>query len=82
MNKQFPQRKSSRMRKYDYSKSGAYIVTICTKDRKCLFSPVGADMESAPTVSEIVQLIHCIGKKIVFTINKIEVISWHWNRLS
>ena len=38
-----PKRKSPPLRKYDYSKSGAYFITICTKDRKCLFSPVGAD---------------------------------------
>ena len=45
-----PKRKSPRLRKYDYSKSGAYFITICTKDRECLFSPVGADSISARMV--------------------------------
>lgn len=34
------QRRSIRLRHYDYSQAGAYFVTICTKDRKCLFGEV------------------------------------------
>ena len=33
-------RRSIRLKKYDYSVSGAYFVTICTKDKKCLFGEV------------------------------------------
>ena len=44
--KELPQRKRLRLQNFDYSSSGAYFITICTKDRKML---------SAPTVSEIVQ---------------------------
>ena len=44
--KELPQRKRLRLQNFDYSSSGAYFITICTKDRKMLF---------APTVSEIVQ---------------------------
>jgi len=29
-------RKSLRLREYDYSQSGAYFVTICTYNRKCV----------------------------------------------
>jgi putative transposase len=32
-----PRRKSIRLAEYDYSQKGAYFVTICTHDRKCLF---------------------------------------------
>jgi len=42
-----PKRKIIRLQEYDYSTSGAYFVTICTKDRKNLFAPVGADSISA-----------------------------------
>ena len=36
------------MQNFDYSSSGAYFITICTKDRKMLFAPVvGADSISA-----------------------------------
>ena len=41
-------RKPTRLKNFDYSTTGAYFITICTKDRKMLFAPVGA-------VSEIVQ---------------------------
>ena len=33
-------RKSIRLTGYDYSKSGAYFVSICTKDRVCLFGNI------------------------------------------
>jgi len=33
-------RRSIRLPGYDYSKSGAYFVNICTKDRKCLFGEI------------------------------------------
>ena len=36
-NKNFPKRKSIRLRNYDYSSAGVYFITICTKDRKNYF---------------------------------------------
>lgn len=30
-------RRSIRLEEYDYSQSGAYFITICTKDKKLLF---------------------------------------------
>ena len=33
-----PYRKPTRMTCYDYDTSGYYFVTICTKDKECLFS--------------------------------------------
>jgi putative transposase len=33
-------RQSIRIRGYDYSKAGAYFVTICTKNRECLFGAI------------------------------------------
>ncbi len=35
-----PRRKEIRLRGYDYSRDGLYYVTICTKDRKCLFGEI------------------------------------------
>ena len=46
-NNELPKRKSTRLKNFDYSSAGAYFVTICTKDRKMLFAPVGADSISA-----------------------------------
>ena len=33
-------RRSIRLQGYDYSKSGAYFVTICTQNRACLFGDI------------------------------------------
>lgn len=35
-----PKRKHPRMENYDYSTTGAYFVTICTKNRRCLLSHI------------------------------------------
>ncbi|MBI4333847.1 MAG: transposase [Chloroflexi bacterium] len=39
-----PQRRSIRLKEYDYSQAGAYFVTICSEGRQCLFGSV-ADYE-------------------------------------
>lgn len=36
----FPKRKLLRLEGYDYSSAGAYFVTICVQDRKCIFGEV------------------------------------------
>ena len=41
-------RKNIRLSKYDYSSNGYYFVTICTKDRQCIFSSVGSGDLDAP----------------------------------
>jgi REP element-mobilizing transposase RayT len=33
-------RRSIRLKEYDYSQSGAYFITICAYDRKCLFCEI------------------------------------------
>ena len=33
-------RRSIRLKGYDYTQSGAYFVTICTYDRRCLFGRI------------------------------------------
>jgi REP element-mobilizing transposase RayT len=39
-----PKRKPNRLNNYDYSNNGAYFITICVNNRKCLLSRVvGAD---------------------------------------
>ena len=44
-----PKRKQNRIRDYDYSTSGAYFITICTRDkRKILSRIVGGDVLDAP----------------------------------
>lgn len=33
-------RRSIRLKGYDYSRAGAYFFTICTRDRECLFGDI------------------------------------------
>ena len=34
-------RKSPRLQGYDYSRNGAYFITVCTKNRQCVLSRIG-----------------------------------------
>lgn len=43
-----PQRKHNRLKSLDYSQSGVYFITICTKDKRSLFWSVGAAMRRPP----------------------------------
>ncbi len=43
----YPKRKPNRLKDFDYSASGAYFVTVCTRNKVCLFGQVGADSISA-----------------------------------
>ena len=46
---EFPKRKQNRLKDYDYDSAGAYFITVCTQDRKCLLSHiVGGGAFDAP----------------------------------
>lgn len=46
---ELPQRRPNRIPNYDYSTPGAYFITICTKDKKCIFGEnVGATIGRPP----------------------------------
>ena len=38
--KNFPRRKSLRLPEYDYSSAGAYFITLCCNNRRCLFGDI------------------------------------------
>ncbi len=38
--KELPKRKHPRLENYDYSSAGAYFVTICTQNRRCMLSRI------------------------------------------
>ena len=45
----FYDRKRNRLKGYDYSQNGAYFITVCVKDKKCLLGKVvGGDAYIAP----------------------------------
>ena len=45
------QRKHPRLKRYDYARAGAYFVTFCTKDKRCLLSSVGRGAFAPPRVA-------------------------------
>ena len=50
--KELPKRKHPRLDNYDYSSAGAYFVTICTQNRRCVLSRiVGRGLAPAETTS-------------------------------
>ena len=56
--KELPKRKLHRLKEYDYSQSGYYFITICTKDKKKLLSNVGnAVLGIPPKLTEIGQMV-------------------------
>ena len=49
--KELPKRKHPRLSSYDYSSVGAYFVTICTQNRRCILSHiVGRGLAPAETI--------------------------------
>jgi len=53
----FHQRRSIRLKGYDYSKAGLYLITICVQNRECLFGEIrpiiGASLFGRLDISEI-----------------------------
>jgi putative transposase len=50
-----PERKSPRLREYDYASAGAYFVTVCARNRACVFGAVARDEMRPNRVGRIVQ---------------------------
>ena len=48
-------RRSQRLRGYDYSREGAYFVTICTLGRECIFDEIINGQPSTSQLAEVVQ---------------------------
>ena len=48
MTKDFPNRKRLRLQHFDYSSAGAYFITICTHNRKCILSNIVGAIHESP----------------------------------
>ena len=69
-----PRRKNIRLKDYDYSQSGFYFITICTKNREMLLSNVvGGGFHAAPDVQ-----LTLVGQEIV---KSIEFIDKHYSNV-
>jgi len=67
MKNQLPQRKQLRLNKYDYSKTGAYFVTMCVVDRHCILGRihVGVDaLGDPPSKQNHTVELSSIGKSV------------------
>ena len=57
-----PVRKDIRLDNYDYSRSGAYFVTICTKDKMCIFWDNNDKYRPIPPENENLNVGTAIGR--------------------
>ncbi len=69
MNKEYPKRKSNRLKGYSYSQNGIYFLTVCVKDKKCILGKIvgGGDLD-APQM--ILSDYGKIAEKYVCSINQ------------
>ena len=49
-------RKSIRLKNYNYSSKGFYFVTICTKDRKCFFGQIENNILQLSDIGELAKI--------------------------
>jgi hypothetical protein len=54
-------RRSIRLKNYDYSQPGAYFVTICTQNRKCLFGEV---VEGQTVLNEVGLMVKAVLEEL------------------
>ena len=75
--KNLPERKPTRLKRFDYSRGGVYFITICTQDRKRILSkitgiestnPVGDGAHDIPRV-QLTRIGKIVEKYIISTSN-------------
>ncbi len=69
-------RKPNRLKNFDYSSAGAYFVTVCTKDRRCILGKVVGEDIILPKYSVELSSYGTVVK------NAIENISVHYNGIT
>ena len=65
------ERKPNRLTEYDYSQPGAYFITICSKDKRCIFSNIVGD-GALDVPKTILTDIGKIVEKYIVSTNHIE----------
>ncbi len=51
----YPKRKQIRLRYFDYALSGAYYITICSHEKKCIFSDIEDDVVILSPIGKIIE---------------------------
>ena len=62
---ELPKRKPNRLSSYDYNREGAYFITICTKDRKCLLSEIVGDAAPGVPDNHLTEIGNIVDKYIL-----------------
>ncbi len=62
---ELPKRKPLRLPDYDYSGPGAYFVTICTHDRRCILSRIPVGEGLAPPAVELSPVGQCVKEQVL-----------------
>ena len=62
----FPNRKQVRLAAYDYSAPGAYFVTVCTQDRRCILSHIAVGADAPSAIGAWKRLVHREAGQTVF----------------
>ena len=70
-NKELKKRKPTRLKEFDYSSSGAYFITICTKERQKILSKIVGDGAHDVPKTELTEYGKIVEKYILST-DKIE----------
>ena len=65
-----PQRKPTRLDGFDYSTPGAYFITICTKDKKCILGEIVGDDAHIVPQNKLSQ-IGLVCEKYILNINTV-----------
>jgi REP element-mobilizing transposase RayT len=66
-------RKSIRLKDYDYSQAGGYFVTICTKNRQCLFGDI---IEGQMVLNEVGRMVTEAWEWLEKQYNYVELDEW------
>jgi REP element-mobilizing transposase RayT len=75
-------RRSIRLQNYDYTGAGAYFITICTHNRKCMFGQVGAGSKPALSSGSNTAQFSDTQSKIPMILNKYgEIVIDTWEDL-
>ena len=51
MDNEFPKRNPTRLRDFDYSQNGAYFITICAQNMRCIFGNIVGEGSPLPQLS-------------------------------
>ena len=69
----FSFRKSMRLRQFDYTRAGAYFVTICTRNWACLFGHIENDVMQ---LNEVGRVAHKLWEEIPTHFPQVELDTW------